>query len=216
MSREDTTVPMLSRTPTVARPGSHAPLRRKLNWTTGILVLYSFLTNVTLFGVGTGSQGTFGQSRSIPGGGQGVVLQLGVGPVVIASIVFQLLQGRGLFSLSMGDPGDQTFYQGLQRPLVLGMIVLQGLSIVFAGGYLLTDPVVTSTLGVGTVDMKWLIFTQISTGGVLVLFMDEIISKWGVGSGVSLFIIASVSQRLVGSFSVGPAIGASTTDIVSE
>jgi preprotein translocase subunit SecY len=43
-----------------------------------------------------------------------------------------------------------------------------------------------------------LIFAQIAAGGILLLFMDEVISKWGVGSGIGLFIVAGVSQSLVG------------------
>jgi len=34
-------------------------------------------------------------------------------------------------------------------------------------------------------------------GGVLILYMDEIVSKWGIGSGVGMFIIAGVSQQIV-------------------
>ena len=216
MSWKDTAAPVLSRMPAVARPDSHVPFRRKLGWTAGILVLYFFLTNVTLFGVGTGSQDIFGQFRSILGGGQGTILQLGIGPIVTASIVLQLLQGGDLLGLDTDDPGDQILYQGLQKLLVFGMIALQGLPIVFAGGYLPADPAVASALGVGAVGVKWLIFAQIFAGGALVLFMDEVVSKWGVGSGVGLFIIAGVSQRLVGGLFADPAFGASTTGIVSE
>jgi preprotein translocase subunit SecY len=43
-------------------------------------------------------------------------------------------------------------------------------------------------------------FAQIFVGGLLILFMDEVISKWGVGSGIGLFIIAGVSQQLIGGF----------------
>ncbi|RLM48966.1 preprotein translocase subunit SecY, partial [Halorubrum sp. Atlit-28R] len=50
---------------------------------------------------------------------------------------------------------------------------------------------------------------QIFVGGILILFMDEIVSKWGVGSGVGLFIIASVSQQIVGGFFSFSALGAS-------
>lgn len=120
MSWKDTAAPVLSRMPAVARPESHVPFRRKLGWTAGILVLYFFLTNVTLFGVGTGSQDIFGQFRSILGGGQGTVLQLGIGPIVTASIVLQLLQGGDLLGLDTDDPGDQILYQGLQKLLVFG------------------------------------------------------------------------------------------------
>jgi preprotein translocase subunit SecY len=38
--------------------------------------------------------------------------------------------------------------------------------------------------------------------------MDEIISKWGVGSGIGLFIIAGVSQRLIGGFFAWSGLGA--------
>ena len=40
-------------------------------------------------------------------------------------------------------------------------------------------------------------------GGILIIFLDEVVSKWGFGSGVGLFIAASVSQEIiVGSFNV--------------
>jgi preprotein translocase subunit SecY len=37
--------------------------------------------------------------------------------------------------------------------------------------------------------------------------MDEVISKWGVGSGIGLFIIAGVSQRLIGGLFAWEALG---------
>ena len=38
---------------------------------------------------------------------------------------------------------------------------------------------------------------QLFLGGLLILFMDEVVSKWGFGSGVSLFIAAGVSKGVV-------------------
>jgi preprotein translocase subunit SecY len=77
------------------------------------------------------------------------------------------------------------------------MIFLTGLPMVFAGGFLPADPQIAASLGIGAGGVKTLIFAQIAVGGILILFMDEIVSKWGVGSGVGLFIIAGVSQQLV-------------------
>jgi preprotein translocase subunit SecY len=37
---------------------------------------------------------------------------------------------------------------------------------------------------------------QLFLGGIMILFMDEIVSKWGLGSGISLFIAAGVSQQI--------------------
>jgi preprotein translocase subunit SecY len=58
--------------------------------------------------------------------------------------------------------------------------------------------------------VKWLIFGQIAVGGILILFMDEIVSKWGVGSGIGLFIIAGVSQKLIGGLFAWPSLDGPT------
>jgi preprotein translocase subunit SecY len=138
------------------------------------------------------------------------VLQLGIGPIVTASIVLQLLGGADLLGLDTDDPRDQVLYQGLQKLLVVVMIFLTGLPMVFAGGFLQVDPQIAQGLGIGTMGVKWLIFAQIAVGGILVLFMDEIISKWGVGSGIGLFIIAGVSQKLLGGLFAWPGLPGET------
>jgi preprotein translocase subunit SecY len=78
---------------------------------------------------------------------------------------------------------------------------------VFAGNFLPADPALAQQLGIGLVGVKWLIFAQVFAGGLLILYMDEIVSKWGVGSGVGLFIIAGVSQSLIGGFFTIQEIG---------
>ncbi|MFB6311205.1 MAG: preprotein translocase subunit SecY [Salinirussus sp.] len=200
MSWKDTAEPVLTRMPSVQRPEGHVPFKRKVMWTAGILVLYFFLTNVFLYGLqGEGSE-VFGQFRSILAGGQGTILQLGIGPIVTASIVLQLLGGADLLGLdTQNNPRDQVLYQGLQKLLVLVMIVLTGLPMVFASDqFLPPSQAIANQLGIGLAGVQWLMFFQIAVGGVLILFMDEVVSKWGVGSGIGLFIIAGVSQRLIG------------------
>jgi preprotein translocase subunit SecY len=202
MSWKETAEPVLTRMPGVERPEGHVPFRRKLAWTGGILVLYFFLTNVFIYGLATGGgNDAFGQFRTILAGGQGTVLQLGIGPIVTASIVLQLLGGADLLGLdTQQNPRDQALYQGLQKLLVIVMCILTGLPMVFAGGFLPASDAVAQQLGVPLGAVQWLMFAQIFIGGLLILFMDEVISKWGVGSGIGLFIIAGVSQRLIGGF----------------
>ncbi|ELY96292.1 preprotein translocase subunit SecY [Natrialba taiwanensis] len=214
MSWKETAEPILVRMPAVRSPEGHVPFRRKLAWTAGTLVLYFFLSNIYLFGANQGSD-IFAQFRSILAGGQGTVLQLGIGPIVTASIVLQLLGGANLLGLDTEDPRDQALYQGLQKFLVLVMICLTGLPMVFAGGFLPADPQLAQTLGVSLGVIKWLIFFQIAVGGVLVLLMDEVISKWGVGSGLGLFIVAGVSQKLVGGLIAVPGITGQDSGILT-
>jgi preprotein translocase subunit SecY len=208
MGWKETAEPVLTRMPSVTRPEGHVPFRRKLGWTAGVLVLYFFLTNVQLFGLDAGTQSDlFGRFRSILAGSQGSILQLGIGPIVTASIVLQLLGGADLLGLDTDDPRDQVLYQGLQKLLVVVMICLTGLPMVFAGNFLPADPAVGQSLGIGLGGVQTLLFVQIAVGGILILFMDEIVSKWGVGSGVGLFIIAGVSQQLVGGLFAWEGLG---------
>jgi len=210
MSWKEVAEPVLTRMPVVERPAGHVPFKRKLMWTAGILVVYFFLTNINPFGLAVG-QGSdfFGQFRSVLAGSSGSLLQVGIGPIVTASIVLQLLGGANLLGLDTeNDPRDQVLYQGLQKLLVVIVTALTAAPMVFTGAFLPADPAVGQALGIGTFGVKSLIFVQIFIGGVLLLFMDEIVSKWGVGSGVGLFIIAAVSQQIVGGFFSFSALGA--------
>jgi len=204
MSWKETAEPVLTRMPSVARPEGHVPFKRKLGWTAGVLVLYFYLTNVPIYGLPAGgANDIFGQFRSILAGASGSVLHLGIGPIVTASIVLQLLGGADLLGLDTDDPRDQVLYQGLQKLLVVVMICLTGLPMVFGGAFLAPSSEIAQRLfggtGSGALNLvRWLMFGQIFVGGIIILFLDEIISKWGVGSGIGLFIIAGVSQRLIG------------------
>jgi preprotein translocase subunit SecY len=199
MTWKDTAEPVLTRLPAVRRPDGHVPFKRKLGWTAGILVLYFFLTNVLLFGVAQGaSSDAFGQFRSILAGGFGSLLTVGIGPIVTASIVLQLLGGVDLLGLdTQNNPRDQVLYQGLQKLLVVIMTAVTAVPMVYAG-FLEPSVDVAQSLGISLSAVQGLIFLQVFAGGILILYMDEIVSKWGIGSGIGLFIIAGVSQRLVG------------------
>src|SRR6056297_994053 len=208
MGWKEAAEPVLARMPAVRRPEGHVPFKQKLMWTGAILVLYFFLTNITLLGMAQQGEDLFGQFRAILAGQQGSVLQVGIGPIVTASIVLQLLGGANLLGLDTDDPRDQVLYQGLQKLLVVIVTALTAAPMVFTGEFLPEDPAVGRALGIGAFGVEALIFVQIFIGGVLLLFMDEIVSKWGVGSGVGLFIIAAVSQQIVGGFFSFSALGA--------
>ncbi len=207
MSWKEVAEPVLTRMPVVARPTGHVPFKRKLLWTAGVLVVYFFLTNIALFGLGGEGSDIFGQFRSILAGGQGSILQVGIGPIVTASIVLQLLGGANLLGLDTDDPRDQVLYQGLQKLLVVIVTAMTAAPMVFSGGFLPADQALGAQLGIGTFGVQLIIFAQVFAGGILILFLDEIVSKWGVGSGVGLFIIAGVSQQLFGGFFSWSALG---------
>ena len=206
MGWKETAEPVLTRMPTVRRPEGHVAFRRKLMWTGGILILYFFLTNVMLLGVQidpeTGQVGgdLFGEFRTILAGEHGSLMQVGIGPIVTASIVLQLLGGANLLGLDTNDPRDQVLYQGLQKLLVIIMTAVTALPMVLAGFLPMESTLELGGITLDPTGVQLLMFAQIFVGGVLILYMDEVVSKWGIGSGVGLFIVAGVSQMMVAGF----------------
>ena len=188
--------PFVRRLPAVERPTGHVHFKRKLSWTLAILLLYFALGNVPLFGLSKSSIDLFSAYRAFFAGSFGSLMLLGIGPIVTASIVLQLLVGAQIIKLDLSDPRDQAVFQGTQKALVFVMIAVEALPQVL-GGYLLPDPNLAATLGVSVGVISFLIFLQVFLGGSLILFMDEVVSKWGVGSGVGLFIVAGISQQLI-------------------
>jgi preprotein translocase subunit SecY len=188
--------PFVRRLPAVERPAGHVHFKRKLTWTLGILLLYFILGNVPLFGLSKTSVDAFSAYRAIFAGSFGSMMLLGISPIVTASIVLQLLVGAQIIKLDLNDPRDQAVFQGTQKALVFVMIAVEALPQVL-GGYLRPDMTLATTLGVAPGVISLIIFIQVFIGGALVLFMDEVVSKWGVGSGVGLFIVAGISQQLI-------------------
>jgi preprotein translocase subunit SecY len=192
----DSIAPLLNRLPAVARPEGHVHFKKKLGWTLGILVLYFALANIPLFGLDKTSIDLFELYRAFFAGASGSLMVLGIGPIVTASIVLQLLVGANVIKIDLTDPHQQSIFQGLQKVMVFVMIALEALPQIL-GGFMKPDANLALHLGVDVRMITLLLFIQICIGGILILYMDEIVSKWGIGSGVGLFIIAGVSQQIV-------------------
>ncbi len=188
--------PLLKRLPAVSRPEGHVHFKKKLGWTLGILVLYFALANIPLFGLDKSSIDLFELYRAFFAGASGSLMVLGIGPIVTASIVLQLLVGANVIKMDLTDPHQQAIFQGMQKLLVFVMVALEALPQIL-GGYMRPDAGLAAQLGVDVNFITILLFIQVCIGGILILYMDEVVSKWGIGSGVGLFIIAGVSQQIV-------------------
>ncbi len=196
MGLKDAIEPLVTRLPAVSHPTGHVHFKKKLGWTLGVLILYFALANVPVFGLSPESIDLFEFYRAFFAGASGSLMALGIGPIVTASIVLQLLVGASIIKMDLSDPRDQAIFQGVQKLLVFVMIALEALPQIF-GGFMLPDATVAARFGVTLSTIKLLIFLQICIGGVLILYMDEVVSKWGIGSGVGLFIIAGISQQII-------------------
>jgi len=189
--------PIVDRFPAVKKPEGHLRFRTKMLWTIGILLFYFALTNVMIYGLGT-SLDLFSEFRAIMAGANGSLMHLGIGPIVTGSIIMQLFTGAKIIELDLTKAEDKAIYQGAQKVIVLVMILVESIPQVY--GYLTpSDNLVGYVGGSGA---KAVIVLQLFFGSYLVFLMDETVSKWGIGSGISMFIAAGVSQAIfTGTFS---------------
>jgi preprotein translocase subunit SecY len=185
---------ILTSLPEVSRPTQKKlSFKEKLKWTGIILVLFFVLGLVPLFGLGQNALQQFDMLSVILGASFGSILSLGIGPIVTASIVLQLLNGSGLIKFDLTTHQGRIRFQGIQKLLSIFFILFEGLIYVFMGG--LAPPI--EFAGTATYFyLELILVLQLFLGGLIIMLMDEVVSKWGFGSGVSLFIAAGVSQSL--------------------
>ena len=184
--------PIVERWPAVAKPEGHVNFRNKILWTVVCLVLYYILSNIMIYGLSGQVIDLFAGYRFIMAGASGSIMHLGIGPIVTASIILQLFVGAKIINLDLTKKEDKAIYQGTQKVLVIIMILVEAIPQVY--GYLRPSDALLGMVGGTGGDL--IIISQIFMGALLVFFMDELISKWGIGSGISMFIAAGVSQSL--------------------
>jgi len=192
--------PVTDRLPAVTRPEGHVHFRTKMMWIILILVLYFAMTNVVIYGLSTSQRiDLFAQYRAILAGAQFSLMHLGIGPIVTGSIIMQLFTGAKIIKLNLKEEEDKAVYQGTQKLMVIIMIVVEAAPQVY--GFMEPSPRFAAGMnnflpGNGAGLAKLLIVVQLFVGSYLVFLMDEVVSKWGIGSGISLFIAAGVAQAI--------------------
>ena len=97
-----------------------------------------------------------------------------------------------LLKIDQSTREGRIFFQGLQKILAIFFIIFEAMVYVLMGGL---APAAGLASGAYRM-MEFILIFQLILGGLLVLFMDEVTSKWGFGSGVSLFIVAGVGAEI--------------------
>ena len=171
--------------PEVTKPSEKkVDFRTKLKWTIIVLVSFFVLANIPLFGLSANALSRFEYLAIILGTDFGSIISLGIGPIVMASIILQLLTGAGILNIDLSTAEGKKFFQGIQKLLVFFFIIFESMVYVLMKG-LEASP-----------GLAGLVIFQLILGGIAIFYMDDLVQKWGFGSGVSLFIAAGVSWRL--------------------
>jgi len=173
--------------PEVTPPERRVGFNEKLFWTAMALVLYLIMSEVPLYGVGLRGGWELTYLRVIFASNRGSLMELGIGPIVTAGLILQLLAGSGMIGCDFSDPEDRSLFTSASKVFSIIMIGVQASAYLIGGVYGPLDP-----------RESIVIFVELLAAGLVLMLLDEMLQKgWGIGSGISLFIMAGVAQRVL-------------------
>lgn len=179
-------------------------LRGRILFTLLALVIFRFMATIPIPGIDTyrleqfiSGNDFFGLLNIFSGGGLSnlSIIMLGVSPYITGSIIMQLLtvmfpKLKAMYQ-EEGDAGRRKFSQ-YSRLLTVPLALMQGYAFIV----LLQNQGILAKLG--TFDLITNLIV-ISVGSLLLMWIGELISEFGIGNGVSLIIFAGIVSVLPGS-----------------
>ncbi len=173
--------------PSVEKPLYKQGFNERLKWTGVALLLYLAMSFITVYGLAQTSFEQFRFFEIVLGSKFGSLMTLGIGPIVTAGIILQLLVGSKIINWDMTKPESRKKFQTWNKTLAITFAFIEATAFVLAGAIPVIGGAATTAI----------VILQLAAGGVLVILLDELVSKWGFGSGVSLFIAAGVGSQIL-------------------
>ena len=192
--------------PQIPKPKKKLTLQRRLLWTGLALLIYMIMGQTPLFGATTPEFDFLAFARVIFASQQGTLIELGIGPIVTAGLLMQLLKGSEILKFDFKKPEERGIFQTCTKMVTYVVIVAE--SAVY--GIAVYGP------GIAEPGVLYVLIGQLMAASIIVMLLDEMIQKgWGLGSGISVFIMAGVTQQILWSlFSPLPAGDGGTIGII--
>ncbi|MFP3984827.1 MAG: preprotein translocase subunit SecY [Candidatus Bathyarchaeia archaeon] len=173
--------------PEAKPPGRRIGFNQKLLWTSLALIVYLIMAETPLYGLPAGAGFELSYLRVIFASQRGTLLELGIGPIVTAGIILQLLAGAKMIDIDMSNPEDRGLFTTATKFFSIFLTGVQAFAYIVGGVY-----------GALPTSISIVIFFQLLFAGIIIILLDEMIQKgWGIGSGISLFILAGVAQGVL-------------------
>jgi preprotein translocase subunit SecY len=175
-------------------------IRKKVIYTAFILIIYRILANIPTPGINTSalsnlfSQNQFLGLLNVFSGGtfaNFAIIAIGLTPFITSSVIIQLLTSvvPRLEELQQeGERGRRVIVQ-MTRLLTVPLAVVQSLSVFFL---LKSQNIITATDILSLLTL----FTTLTAGSMLLMWLGENLTEDGVGQGISLLIACNVLSAL--------------------
>ncbi|MCL4134212.1 UNVERIFIED_CONTAM: hypothetical protein GTU68_040591 [Idotea baltica] len=175
--------------PDVVKPQSKPNITIKTAYTAITLFIYLICCQIPLYGIERSyAPDPLYWTRVILASSRGTLMELGIGPIISASWIIQITSAMGL--LKVLSTKDEKTIQGLEKTFGMIMCFGEALGQIWYGNY---GP--PSTLGAVRIG---LILAQLMFAGFIVILLDDLLrGGYGLGSGISLFIVANISENII-------------------
>jgi len=180
--------------PEIKAPDKPPSTKERLIWTGIALIIFFIMYNITAFGVIRKDTG-IDFLQTITASKIGSLLTAGIGPIVLASIFLQLFVGAGVIKLDLKNREEKQKFLEVQKILGIILAFAEGAIYVISGRTMLSP-----IAGLPLPGVEAIVILQIAMGSVIILYLDEVVTKYGLGSGISLFIAAGVALSIVSGF----------------
>jgi preprotein translocase subunit SecY len=119
--------------PEIRKPTRKPSLTEKLMWTGIALGVYLVMAVTPLTGVAIGQQSQFSYSSIIFASQQGTLMTLGIGPIVTAGLILQLLAGSEIIKVDFQNPEDRVLFTSATKLLTMIVIVVEASAYLIGG-----------------------------------------------------------------------------------
>lgn len=180
--------PFLGMLPEMARPTKMIPFKERAMWSAVALFIFLVCCQVPVFGAKPSkSSDPFYWMRVVLASNKGTLMELGVSPIVTASLIMELLAGVKIIEVDQNNKEQRAVFEGAQKIAALAMTFVEAVAYVSAGMY-------------GEVGLFFAacIVAQLMLATVICILLDELLQKgWGIGSGISLFIATNICETIM-------------------
>lgn len=183
--------PVISLMPEVSKPKKLPPIKERLMWTAFALFIFLICCQVPVFGSRPNkTSDPFYWMRVVLASNKGTLMELGISPIVTASLIMELLNGLKILTYKEDDREERALWEGAQKVVAIVITIVEGFAYVFSGMY--------GEVRLIGIPMCFVIVAQLVIATIICMLLDELLQKgWGLGSGISLFIATNICDTIM-------------------
>lgn len=161
-------------------------------WTGIVVLVYLLCCQIPLYGIiKSDDADPFYWMRAILASNRGTLMELGISPIVTASMIMQLLNGAKLIKIDQNNKEEKTLYEGAQK--LAGIVIAFGQAFAYTWSGMYGE---ISEVGAGN---AILIVLQLTFASLVTILLDDMLGKgYGIGnSATSIFIAINMAETII-------------------